>query len=126
MKALIVDDEPMPAKHLQNLVEKHCSEITQTRVLNSPIEALEHLKEHHFDLLFLDVEMPELTGFELLEEANLTPSTQVIFTTAYSQYAVEAFQSKEVHYMLKIVSKDELVAAVRKATQMLRQNQSLD
>lgn len=120
MRALIVDDEPMPAKHLLGMIEKHCFEIDHAHIINSPTKALEHLKSNQYDLLFLDVEMPQLDGFELLEEAQLTPSTQVIFTTAYSQYAVDAFKANATHYILKLVTQEELVKAVRKATLLLR------
>ncbi|MGD1846639.1 MAG: LytR/AlgR family response regulator transcription factor [Salibacteraceae bacterium] len=118
MKALIVDDEPMPAKHLKILVEKHCFEIASLEMLHSPVVALQHLKDHTYDVLFLDVEMPGMTGFELLEKANLPATTQVIFTTAYSQYALDAFKVNAAHYILKPVVTEELIQALRKALKM--------
>lgn len=127
MKAIIIDDEPMPAKHLKKLAEQHCFEISSIRIENSPIKALEILKEEYFDIIFLDVEMPELNGFELLQEANLSSRSKVIFTTAYSQYAIKAFETDAVSYLLKMISKDELILAVRRVLKSrLKQRSSPD
>lgn len=115
MNALIIDDEPLPAKHLGDLIRKHCPEISHTEIINSPLAALDHLASHEYDLLFLDVEMPELDGFELLEAASLTENTQVIFTTAYSRYAAHAFEANATHYLVKLITKDALIKAVQKA-----------
>lgn len=120
LKALVIDDEPMPAKYLVDLIQEHCIEISSVHVIHSPTEALEHLKTKRYDLLFLDVEMPEMDGFEFLEKVRLPESTQVIFTTAFSQYAIKAFQSNAVHYLLKIIDKDDLINAVQRAAKMIR------
>ncbi len=120
MKALIVDDEPLPAKLLDELVKKHCFEITSTEVLNSPTKAIERLKEEHFDVIFLDVEMPKMDAFQFLNSAKLANDTVVIFTTAYSEYAVDAFKANASYYILKPVDKEELITAVRKANVQLR------
>jgi two-component system LytT family response regulator len=117
MRALIIDDEPMPAKHLRAMIEQHCFEITETEIIRSPKMAIEHLKEEVYDLIFLDVEMPEMDGFELLNHVELTKSTAVIFTTAYSEYAVQAFKANATYYIMKPVEEKELVVAVRKAIQ---------
>lgn len=120
MKALIVDDERFPAKLLKELIEQHCFEISQVEVLFSPLEAIDRLKETHFDLLFLDIEMPKINGIELAREARLTSKTQIIYTTAYSDYAVKAFQVDAVHYIVKPVEEEELIKAVRKAQLLLK------
>lgn len=116
MKALIVDDEPMAAKHLQFLIEQHCFEITSTHLIHSPIAAIKHLRTHQYDLIFLDVEMPEISGVELLKQVMLPRQTQVIFTTAHAQYAIDAFQADAAHYLLKVIQKDKLILAVRKVS----------
>ncbi len=121
MKALIVDDEPLASKYLRGLIEKHCFEISQIEIFNLPLEALEHLKSNVYDIIFLDVEMPELDGFELLDQANLSPKTQVIFTTAYSQYAIEAIKANATHYLIKMISPEDLITAVRRASKSLQQ-----
>lgn len=114
MKALIVDDEPMPAKDLAYMIEKHCFEILTVEICNSGPAALELLEKRQYDVIFLDIEMPGMTGFDLIEHAKLPSSTQVIFTTAYEQYAVEAFKVNAVHYLVKPVNHQELIQAVRK------------
>lgn len=119
MRALIIDDEPMPAKHLKAMLEQHCFEIDSIEIINSPIVGLERLKSNPFDLLFLDVEMPKMDGFALLEKAQLSHRTQVIFTTAYAQYAIDAFKANAAHYILKPATKEELINAVRKAVRIL-------
>lgn len=118
MKALIVDDEPMPGKHLEGLVRKHCFEISEVKVINSPLKAIEDLSNNEYDIIFLDIEMPVLNGLELLEKIQLPEKTHVIFTTAYSQYAIEAFKVNATHYLLKMVTKEDLIDAVRKVSHL--------
>ncbi|MEQ8907740.1 MAG: LytTR family DNA-binding domain-containing protein [Vicingaceae bacterium] len=120
MKVLIIDDEPMPAKHLQEMIKKYCFEIVSTELCFSPVEGLKLIKDQSFDILFLDVEMPKMDAFDFLAKADLGSQTVVIFTTAYSQYAIDAFKANATHYILKPVMEEELVKAVRKAGKQLR------
>lgn len=126
MKALIIDDEPMPGKHLEGMVKQHCFEIDEVHFIDSPLVALEHVKENIYDIIFLDVEMPRINGFEFLEKAALPAQTQIIFTTAYSQYAIEAFKANAAHYILKLVSKEDLIQAVRKAHYLIKKQDTAD
>lgn len=114
MKALIIDDEPMPAKHLREMIKQHCFEISEIEIIQSPKKAMTYLEENKFDLLFLDVEMPEMSGIEFLKQINLPLSTSVIFTTAYSEYALDAFKANATHYIVKPVEAQELITALRK------------
>lgn len=114
MKAIIIDDEPMASNHLLQMVLKHCFEISTTKVYNVASKALEHLKTNTYDILFLDIEMPGMNGFEFLTHAGLSNNTCVIFTTAYSQYAVEAFKANASHYLLKPIMENDLINAVRR------------
>ena len=114
MKALIIDDEPMPAKHLREMIKHHCFEIGLTEIIHSPITAMKHLSENEYDILFLDVEMPEMSGVEFLKQIQLPQKTAVIFTTAYSEYALDAFKANAIHYIMKPVEETELIKAVRK------------
>ena len=120
MNALIIDDEPLTAKRLQSLIVQYCFEIKTTVIQNIASEALLLLKEKHFDILFVDVRMPEMSGFDFLEAAavHLTNS-HVIITTAYEQYAIQAFNADAVHYLVKPVLKDDLVHAIRKVGKLL-------
>lgn len=119
MKALILDDEPMPAKYLEQMVKKHCFEIKSIDIFNVASKALKVLETDPYDIIFLDVEMPEMDGFQFLEKADLPSETQIIFTTAYSEYALEAFKANARHYLVKPVTKEDLVMAVRKAMSAL-------
>lgn len=121
MRAIILDDEPMPAKHIEQMIKKHCFEIKETQIFNVASKAISHLKKNEYDILFLDVEMPEMDGFQFLEKAELPFDTKVIFTTAYSEYAIEAFKANAVHYILKPVMKEELISAVRKASNSINE-----
>ena len=123
MRAIILDDEPMPAKHIEQMIKKYCFEIKETVIFNVASKAIEYLKSNDYDLLFLDVEMPEMDGFQFLDKAELPFDTKVIFTTAYSEYAIEAFKANAVHYILKPVMKEELIAAVRKASNAISYHQ---
>lgn len=119
MTALIVDDEHLPAKLLHELIKRCCFEIKQVDLVFSPFDALELLERNEYDLLFLDVEMPGLNGVELLKKSGPLQHTQIIFTTAYKDYAFDAFQANAVHYIVKPVEEEALIKAIRKATAKL-------
>lgn len=116
MKAIVLDDEPLSSKQLLTMINTHCFEITSTVVYNVASKALEHLKTNEYDILFLDVEMPGMNGFEFLTHAELSVRTSVIFTTAYSQYAIEAFKKNAAHYLLKPIMEIDLITAVRRVS----------
>lgn len=87
-----------------------------------PIAALPALKRLDIDLLFLDVEMPGMNGFELLEKFNKLPF-DVIFTTAYSRYAIKAFKAKAIYYLLKPIDEEELEEAIKLWQEKSRSNE---
>lgn len=109
-KAVLIDDEQHCLDTLQNDLARYCPEIEVVQSFNSSEKAKEWLLTHTADVLFLDIVMPGLTGFQLLEE--LAPATfHVIFTTAYSEYAIKALRLSAVDYLEKPIDKDELIAA---------------
>lgn len=114
MKTYLLDDESNCTDVLQFLLAKYCPEVKITGVFNDPEQALEAIRMERPQLLFLDIEMPMLNGFELLKHCEPL-DFKVIFTTAYDQYAVKAFKFNALDYLLKPVDKDELVVAVGKA-----------
>ncbi len=116
LKTYLLDDEPNCTDVLQVLLEKYCPEVQITGIFNDPETALEAIRQERPALLFLDIEMPMLNGFELLRHCEPL-DFKVIFTTAYDQYAVKAFKFNALDYLLKPVDKDELIAAVGKAKQ---------
>ncbi len=114
MKTYLLDDESNCTDVLQVLLEKYCPDVQVTGIFNDPEAALEAILRERPALLFLDIEMPMLNGFDLLRKCEPL-DFKVIFTTAYDQYAVKAFKFNALDYLLKPVDKDELVAAVSKA-----------
>jgi two-component system LytT family response regulator len=122
MRVALLDDEKHCTDVLEVLLKKHCPEVTEVFVYNDPELALKELGAIAPELLLLDIEMPVLNGFEVLSRLSETYQGQVIFTTAYDQYAVKAFKFNAIDYLLKPVDKEELQRAVQKA---LHQKQSL-
>lgn len=113
MTAVILDDEKYCTDVLSILLEKYCPEVNITGVFNNPEDALQLIQTNPPELLFLDIEMPKLNGFDLLRKLDQI-DFKVIFTTAYDQYALKAFKYNAIDYLLKPIDKDELMEAVRK------------
>lgn len=114
MHAVIIDDEKHCRDVLQMLLERHCPEVTIDALCGDPEEALKMIERLQPQLVFLDVEMPGMNGFELLESCARR-SFSVIFTTAYDQYAIKAIRHSALDFLLKPIDKDELVQSVQKA-----------
>lgn len=111
IRALIVDDEPKSRNVLAHYIETYVEEIREVKQADSVDMALETLKTFRPNIVFLDVEMPGKNGFDFLR-ALKEPTFEVIFTTAYNQYAVQAIRFSALDYLLKPVDPDELRAAI--------------
>lgn len=111
MKALIVDDERLARKELMSLLSVH-DEIEVIGEAVNADDAFEKIKELEPDLLFLDIQMPGKTGFELLQMLDKVPT--VIFTTAYDEYALKAFEVSALDYLLKPIQPERLQESVNK------------
>lgn len=118
MKAIIIDDEQDCCDVLATLLARFCPEVTVTDAYISAEDGLNALKNNSVDLVFLDIRMPHMNGFELLEKLHPFQFA-VIFTTSYDQYAIKAIRYSALDYLLKPVDKEELRAAVRKAHERL-------
>lgn len=116
MNTFLIDDEPNCTDVLQVLLAKYCPEMQVQGIFNDAELALEAIRRERPQLIFLDIEMPMLNGFELLRRCEPL-DFKVIFTTAYDQYAIKAFKFNALDYLLKPVDKAELMAAVSKARQ---------
>ena len=110
---VIVDDEPMALKLVESYVNK-TPFLELKKKCSSAIEALEFIKEAPVDLLFLDIQMPDLTGLEFSK--MLPKETRVIFTTAFDQYALEGFKVEAIDYLLKPFDYAEFLSAANKAS----------
>jgi two-component system LytT family response regulator len=111
MKAIIVDDEKNGREILQSLLQKYCKEVEVVATAEDPEEAYALILRHQPDVLFLDIEMPNGNGFSLLEKFS-SIKFQVIFTTAYDSYAIQAIKFHALDYLLKPIDIDELKMAV--------------
>lgn len=121
IKALIVDDEPNARSLLQNFIIDHCPEIEIIDQAEDIRTAVKIINKNEIDLVFLDVEMPNENGFALFDYFN-KPAFETIFCTAYSQYALHAFEVSAVDYILKPIGIAKLKEAVEKvATKRLQQ-----
>lgn len=116
INVIIVDDEPLAQDVLETYVEK-VPELKLVKKCNNAFEANEALKNNQIDLMFLDIQMPQLTGIDFLKTLSKPPL--VIFTTAYSNYAIEGFELNALDYLLKPISMERFMKAVNKATEQL-------
>jgi two-component system, LytTR family, response regulator len=123
MTAIIVDDEKHCREVLQLLLQKYCPAVKLLANCANGAEALQALSQCQPDILFLDIEMPEMNGFELLERVD-HPGFGVIFTTAYNEYAIKAIKHSALDYLLKPIDKDELILAVQRAKESKTQKSS--
>jgi two-component system, LytTR family, response regulator len=118
MDCLVVDDEPNAGKLLEDYIEK-TPHLTLKGKCFDALEALEFLQHNRVDLIFLDINMPRLSGMEL---ANLLPRHQkLIFTTAYSEYAIESYEFNVIDYLLKPISFKRFLKAIEKADHILQE-----
>ena len=122
ISAIIIDDEPQCCQTLSTLLARYCPEIKIEGVFHSGAEALTAIKKDSPGIVFLDIEMPQMNGFELLEQLPEI-NFELIFTTSYDQYAVKAFHFSALDYLLKPIDRQELQKAVQKV--ILRQTPPL-
>lgn len=113
-KVILIDDEPL-ARQLLNTLLKGYQQVEVVRECGDGFEGFKAIQEHQPDLVFLDVQMPRLNGFEMLELVDSPPA--VIFCTAFDEYAMKAFEANAVDYLLKPVTKDRFDKAIQKYIQ---------
>lgn len=112
--ATIVDDEPDCCESLATLLQRYCAEVKILDICYSAASGLQSIKEHPPQILFLDIEMPFMNGFELLEKLGEV-HFELIFTTSYDQYAIKAIRFSALEYLLKPIDREELQQSVQKA-----------
>lgn len=116
IKVIIVDDEPLAQDVLETYIDK-IPDLELVAKCSNAFEANDALKENEIDLMFLDIQMPQLTGIDFLKTLNTPPL--VIFTTAYPNYAIEGFELNALDYLLKPISVDRFMKAVNKAIEQI-------
>jgi two-component system, LytTR family, response regulator len=111
-KTILIDDEPGARRSMRNLLSEYNDTIEIIAEAGSGIQALELIESLKPDLIFLDIQMPDLTGFEVIEKLQHKP--YIIFTTAYEQYAIKAFESFSIDYLLKPIKDERLHQSIQK------------
>jgi two-component system, LytTR family, response regulator len=112
MRAIIIDDEITGVNTLKILIEKHCPEVRIVSTATDPEKGIELIEDYKPEIVFLDVSMPQMTGFELLERLAFK-DFRLVFTTAHAEYAIKAIKSRADDYLLKPIDIDELKDCVR-------------
>jgi two-component system LytT family response regulator len=120
MRALVIDDERLARKELINLLSQY-DQVEIVGEANNVDDAKEKIEALAPDVVFLDIQMPEKTGFDLLEELDNVP--HVVFTTAYDEYAIKAFQVNALDYLLKPIEQTRLGEAIERLLKKLNENQ---
>lgn len=123
LKAIIVDDESPSRRVLEGYLNEYCSQVKVIAAVGSVSEAVEAIKNLQPNLVFLDIEMPGEDGFQLLNYFD-DPDFMIVFVTAYQEYAIKAFRSSAVDYLLKPIEIADLIQSVNKAQRLheLRSN----
>jgi two-component system LytT family response regulator len=111
IRAFLVDDEPLALRRLTRLLER-TERVDVVGASSDPLAAIEQIRTARYDVLFSDIEMPDLSGFQML--ARIEPQPLVVFTTAYSQYALQAFEVNSIDYLLKPIDEKKLDRALSK------------
>lgn len=124
MTAIIVDDELHCREVLRIMLEMHCPDVDLLQECEDGFIAIEAINRHNPDIVFMDIEMPGMNAFDTLQQLD-NIEFQVIFTTAYDQYAIKAIKFSALDYLLKPIDADELIAAVAKASEQKVQVQQV-
>lgn len=111
IKAVLIDDEPHALEMLEWQLKQYCPQVQIASLCHSADEGIEAIKKHSPDLVFLDIEMPGKNGFEVIRHFP-DPSFDIIFATAYNQFALQAFKAAALDYLLKPVDAEDLKKAI--------------
>ena len=119
MKAIIVDDEPYSCETLATLLQRYCPEVRVTGIYYNGPDAIRSIEKDKPRLVFLDIEMPHMNGFQMLEKLKEI-NFELIFTTSYDQYAIKAIRVSALDYLLKPIDREELQKAVQIASERIK------
>ena len=123
-KAIVIDDEPAARRLMKNLLSPYQDIVVVIDEAGNGREAIEKIETLKPDLIFLDIQMPDLTGFEVIEKLSHKPS--IIFTTAYEQYAIKAFETFSIDYLLKPIKEERLEQSIQKLKSFGRISNTID
>ena len=114
VRTVIIDDEQHSIETLRWKLENYCPEVEVLQTFDNPAQGVAYLKQNPPNLLFLDIEMPMLNGFDVLEELGNDLAFDIIFTTAYDNFGIQAVKFSALDYLLKPVQNKELKDAIEK------------
>lgn len=118
IKTILIDDERSSLENLEQKIREFCPELKILATVEQPAEAILLIRHHKPDLIFLDIEMPHLNGFRMLDELG-DYNAEIVFTTAYNHYAIEAIRISAFDYLMKPVSITDLKATVERLSRQL-------
>jgi two-component system, LytTR family, response regulator len=121
VKAIIIEDEKMSREALRRLLEKYCPTVEVVAEADGYRKGMEEIRKHHPDVIFLDIQMPDGSGFRLFEELEEI-DFEVIFTTAFDQFAIKAIKFNALDYLLKPIIPQELIEAVQRVEKKKSEN----
>ncbi|HOZ78999.1 MAG TPA: LytTR family DNA-binding domain-containing protein [Ferruginibacter sp.] len=125
LTAILIDDEKNSRDALQKKLQAHCPEIKIVALCNNGIEGIAAIKEHHPAVIFLDIEMPHMNGFTMLEQLT-ERDFAIVFTTAYNQYAINAIRYGAFDYLVKPVDVNELKVVVKRVSEIKQQHNTTE
>ena len=123
-RAIVIDDEPAARRLMKTMLQEHADVVQVIAEAGNGGEAVQKIEELSPDLIFLDIQMPDLTGFEVIEKLSRKPT--IIFTTAFEQYAIKAFESFSIDYLLKPIKEERLNQSIEKLKHFGKLNASID
>lgn len=124
IKALIIDDENLARERIRDLLSGHNDKLTIVGEADCGQKGIDQISAEEPDLLFLDIQMPDMTGFEMLSKLDYQP--KIIFTTAYAEHAIKAFENLVVDYLVKPISQQRMDKAMEKLSKFQATDQQID
>ncbi|HLS31395.1 MAG TPA: LytTR family DNA-binding domain-containing protein [Flavobacteriaceae bacterium] len=125
LKVILIDDEPKAIKSLEWAIANYCENVEILETFTDPKKAATYIKYNNPDCIFLDVQMPKMDGFQLLDNFQKR-NFSVVFTTAYNQYAIKAIKENAMDYLLKPIDKEEFKITIEKLKAKKRDNRNYD
>jgi two-component system, LytTR family, response regulator len=120
IRAIIIEDEPLSQEMLTLLLQRHKADIEIIDTCSNPTDGIESIAKHEPDLIFLDIQMPKMNGFDMLKKIS-NINFEVIFTTAFDKYAIDAIRTCALDYLLKPVDDEDLTIAIGKCKERMKE-----
>lgn len=118
IRAIIIEDETLSQEMLTLLLQRHKADVEIIDTCSNPTDGIESIAKHQPELVFLDIQMPKMNGFDMLKKIS-NINFEVIFTTAFDQYAIDAIRTSALDYLLKPIDDEDLTAAIEKCKERM-------